>query len=123
MAKSPLFGQNGLRKSAQGLPPDPEKYSKFSKKGRQDIYRVHQGNRWGLFINLVLPVQSFWQNVQSKMDSGNQPGHVPLILAKIQNLLKRVNRMFMKYIKVIIRDLLSISGYQVDYFVKKITFC
>ena len=38
------------------------------------------------------------------MDSGNQPGDVPLILTKKLKLLKTVDRMFMKYIKVIIRD-------------------
>ena len=57
------------------------------------------------------------------MASGNQPGGILLILTKSQKLSKSVNRMFMKYIKVIIRDLLSILGYQVDYFVKKSTFC
>ena len=37
-------------------------------------------------------------------------------------LLKRVNKMFIKYIKVIIRDYLSVLGYQMDHFVKKSTF-
>ena len=77
-----------------------------------------------LFINSGLLGESFWQKVNFlvKMDSRNQPGSVPLILSKNQKLLKRINRMFMKYIKVIIRDYLSILGQQVDHFVKKSTF-
>ena len=45
------------------------------------------------------------------MDSGNQPGDVPLILTKNQKLLKTINKMFMKYIMVIIRGYLSILGH------------
>ena len=121
---SPLFGQNGLRKSACWRPPDSNKNSEIVKTNRQNVYKVHQCNYQGLFINIGLLGGSFWQKVHFwiKMDSGNQPGDVPLILTKNKRLLKTVNRMFMKYIKVIIRNYLSILGYQNDHFVKKSTF-
>ena len=63
VAKSPLFGQNRLSKSAGWSPPDSEKNQKLS---------------------------------------------------------RRVKRMFMKYIKAIIRDYLSILGYQMDHFVRSL---
>ena len=124
LSKSLLFGQNGLRKSAWWRPPDTNKNSKIVKRDRQNVYEVHQCNFQGLFINLGLLGGSFWQKVHFfvKMDSGNQPGDVPLNLTKKQKLLKMVDRMFMKHIKVIIRDYLSILGYQMDHFVKKNTF-
>ena len=105
-------------------PPDPDKNSKIVKKGRQDDYRMYQGNHKGLFINLGLQGESFRQKVHFmvKMDSKNQPSGILLILAKNKKLLKRVNRMLMKYIKLVIRDCLSFLGYQMDHFVKKSTF-
>ena len=113
MSKSLLFGQNGLWKSAWWHSPDSNKNSKIIKTNQQNVYEVHPCNCQSLFINLGLLGGSFCKKVHFlvKMDSGNQPGDVPLILTKNQKLLKTVNRMFMKYIKVIIRDYLSILGY------------
>ena len=61
-------------------------------------------NYQSLFINLGLLGGTFWQKVHFlvKMDSGNQPFDISLILTKNQKLWKMINRMFMKYIKVII---------------------
>ena len=56
------------------------------------------------------------------MDPGNQPCDVPLILTKNQKFLETFHRMFMKYIKVIIRDYLLIFGYQMDHFSQKVHF-
>ena len=44
MTKSPLFGQNGLRKSAFWRPPDSDKESKVVKKYKEDIIEVSKGN-------------------------------------------------------------------------------
>ena len=104
-AKGPHFGQNGLRKSAWWRPPDSNKSSKIIKTNQQNVYEVHQCNYQGLFINLGLLGGSFCQKVYflDKVNSGNHPDDVPLIQTKIQKLIKRFCRMFMKCINVIIR--------------------
>ena len=75
-------------------------------------------------INLGLLAGSFQQKVRFlvKIDSENQTDDVFLILTKNPKLLKRVNRIVIKYIKVIIKDYLSILVYQMDHFVQKTTF-
>ena len=112
LAKSLLFGQNGLRKSAWWRPPDSNKNSKIVKTNRQNVYEVHQCNYQGLFINLGLLGGSFWQKVHFfvKIDSGNQPGDIPLILTKNQKLLKSVKNMSLKWAKVIFSDEISIQA-------------
>ena len=64
-------------------------------------------------INLGLLAGSFQQKVRFlvKIDSENQTDDVFLILTKNPKLLKRVNRIVIKYIKVIIKDYLSILSY------------
>ena len=101
-----------------------KKKSKIVKTNRQNVYEVHQCNYLGLFINLGLLGGSFLQKVHLfvKMDSGDQFFDVPLILTENQKLLKTGNRMFLKCIKVIIRDYLSSLGYYMDPFCKMSTF-
>ena len=53
--------------------------------------------RWIIFQKLHFLV---------KIASGNQSGGAPWLKQKFQNLLKTVNRMFRKYVKVIIMDYL-----------------
>ena len=101
---------------------------------------MQQGNYQGLFIilkylvNRVCKKYTFWSKCPPEISrvasswfrqkakiaqKGQHNVHgVPLILTKSQ---KRVNRVFKKHIKVIIRDYLSILVYQVDHFVKKST--
>ena len=83
-------GQNGLWNSARWQPPDSDDKWKIVKKGLQTIYGVHQVN---IFV---------------KMASENQPDGFPLIVIKNQKLLKRVDRLSTKCIKVIIWDYLLI---------------
>ena len=61
-------------------------------------------------MNLRLLGGSFWKKVNFfvKMDSGNQPGDVPLILTKNKKLLKSVKKMSFKWAKVIFSDKTSI---------------
>ena len=57
LANSLLFGQNGYRKT------DSDKKLKIVEKDQQSVYKVHQDDCWGFFINLGLPGGSFWQKV------------------------------------------------------------
>ena len=52
--KKSTLGQNGLRKSAGWLQPDPGFKSKIVKKGQQNVFDVHHGNYLGLYINFGL---------------------------------------------------------------------
>ena len=110
MSKSPLFGQNGLRKSAWWRPPDSDKNSIIVKKNLQNVYKVHQCNYSGLFINLGLPGGSFCQKVNFlvKIKSGNQPPVMSPDPDKKSNIVKKVEKMSFKWSKVIISGKTSI---------------
>ena len=100
--KSPLFGQNGLQKSAwwhplillknQKLLKDVDRMSKMCIKVIQDYQLDYFGKKSTFFV---------------KMASGNQPSDVSLILVTNQKLSNKVYRMSIIRIKVIIWDFLS----------------
>ena len=122
--KKSTFWSKLTPKSGCWRPLDSSKKSKIVKHGSQNVYEVHQGNCSGLFIKFWLQDWSFWQKVHFlvKMDYGNQPNDVSLILTKNEKFLEIVYRMFMNKIMVIIRDYLSILCYYMDHFVKMSTF-
>ena len=64
------------------------------KKGRQNIYKVHHGNYWGLFTISGLPGESFWQKVHFLLTAIEGVRVKKSCWAYLEELLKGKQRLF-----------------------------